>query len=313
MTDSGTGVPLAALALCAASAQATALAMGDSVPPWTVVVVGAAAVAAFLVGRRTRRAGPALAVLGVAALPVGLVAPEVWATALVLLVVAVALPWLVGYSARQQADLAAAATDRVHLRERTLIAHDMHDTLGHELSLLALRAGALELARDLPEHHRAAAAELRAAAGRATENLAGIVTVLRADDPPPLHPATADVEDLVTRAAEAGLPVTLDWTGPRPLPATTAHTAHRVVREALTNAAKHAPGAPVRITVTTGADGTVVTVANPVAPTTRRAPGAGSGLTALRERVRLAGGTIRFDRTGGTFELVAALPTGGPR
>ncbi|MEU6154030.1 histidine kinase [Actinosynnema sp. NPDC047251] len=309
--EPGTGGPLAALALCAVAAQASAVAMVDHVPPWVVVVDAALAVAAFLIGRRVPHARAAAAVLGAAAVlvvPLGLVAADAWTTAPVLLVGAVVLPWLVGRSARQQADLAAAATERVHLRERTRIAHDMHDSLGHELSLLALRAGALELARDLPEHHREAAAGLRSAAGTAIEGLAGIVTLLRADDPPPLHPPTADLDDLAAGAAEAGLPVTLSWTGRRPLPPATAQAAHRVVREALTNAAKHAPGAPVRITVTATDDTAVVSVANPVPATARRAPGARTGLTALRERVRLAGGTIRFDRAGGTFELVATLP-----
>ncbi|AXX31013.1 histidine kinase [Actinosynnema pretiosum subsp. pretiosum] len=301
--------PLVPLALCSATAQATALAMGDGVPPWTGVVLVVVAVCAFVVGRREGDGRPAWAVLLVSlppTVPLGLAAPHAWATAPLLALLAVLLPWLVGRSARQQAELAVAAAERVHLRERARIAHDAHDLLGHELSLLALRAGALELAADLPERHREAVGELRGGAGAATERLAGLVALLRDGEPPPLRPQDDDLADLAHRASAAGLPVTLTWHGPSPLPPAVAATAHRVVREALTNAAKHAPGAPVRITVTAAED-IVVTVANPVT-TRRRAPGSGTGLAALAERVRSAGGALDVSTSGGAFQLTATLP-----
>ncbi|MBW4720614.1 sensor histidine kinase [Saccharothrix obliqua] len=300
---------LGSLAVASVAAQTTALAMATNVPVWAVLVVLAAGVTAFAAGRRVP-ARPALVVLAATTPVVPLVDHDVWPTALVLLAVGVVFPWLIGHSARQQAELAALATERVHLAERTRIAHEAHDTLGHDLSLLALRAGVLELAADLPDHHRAAAGDLRVAAGRATENLADLVALLRGDAPPPLHPPTEEVADLVARAADAGLAVTLDWPDTRALPPPTARAVHRIVQEALTNAAKHAPDAPVRITVTTTPDTTVVRVRNPTTGT-RRAPGAGTGLTALRERARLAGGTIETTHRDQVFELVATLPNTG--
>ncbi|MBB5957462.1 signal transduction histidine kinase [Saccharothrix tamanrassetensis] len=298
----------AALGVCTVAAQALALALGDSVPPWAVALGAALGVISFLAGRRSPRAVPALAVVAVLSVPPVLVDVDAWATGLLATALAVALPWLVGRSARQQADLAAAAAERVHLRERARIAHDMHDTLGHELSLLALRAGALELSPDLPGNHRTAVGDLRAAAGAATERLADLVTILRDGEPAPLHPGSEDIADLVGRATRAGVTATVDWSGPTALPALTERTAHRVVQEALTNATKHAPGVPVRIRVVNTSSATTIAVSNDVPAGARRGAGARTGLTALRERVRLVGGTFEVNRGDGTFEVVATLP-----
>ncbi|MBM7811216.1 sensor histidine kinase [Saccharothrix algeriensis] len=305
--------PAVALGVCAATASALAAAVDDAVPPWSVALAAALGVLAFLAGRRSPRPGPALAAFGVGLLPPVLVGAGAWAAGLFLLSAAVALPWLIGRSARQQADLAAAAAAHVHLRERARIAHDVHDTLGHELSLLALRAGALELAPDLAEGHRAAVADLRAAAATATERLAELVALLRAGEPPPVDPAPEDVETLVARAVAAGVPATVDWAGPRSLPHLADRTARHVVREALTNAAKHAPGSPVRVRVVNTGSATTVSVTNAVPAAARRGPGGRAGLTALRERVRLVGGTFEAGRGDGGFRVVATLPhEGGP-
>ncbi|BFO14145.1 hypothetical protein SHKM778_05330 [Streptomyces sp. KM77-8] len=143
----------------------------------------------------------------------------------------------------------------------------MHDSLGHELSLLALRAAALQVAPGLPVHHRSAAADLRAAAADATDRLHRIIGVLREDDEPlPLAPAGENVEQLVARAAESGLPVRWE-TGARRTDLASGGVAerllHRVTREALTNAARHAPGAPVVVTVTGDKrQGVAVTISN---------------------------------------------------
>ncbi|WP_244989929.1 sensor histidine kinase [Saccharothrix coeruleofusca] len=303
--------PSASLAVCAVAAQAIPLVVGDAVPPWSVALGAALAVTSSLAGRRSARVVPAVVACAVVAVPSGLVDVSAWTTGPLVVALAVALPWLVGRSARQQADLAAAAVEREHLRERTLIAHDVHDTLGHELSLLALRAGALELAPDLAEHHRAAVADLRVAAATATERLADLVTVLRQGEPVPLHPASEDVRALVDRVARAGVVATLDWTGPAELPPLTGLTAHRVVREALTNATKHAPGAAVRVRVANTGNATTVAVTNAVRPGARRGAGARAGLTALRERVRLVGGTFEVDQDDGAFRVTATLPHTG--
>ncbi|TDC57904.1 histidine kinase [Micromonospora sp. KC207] len=306
-----TAYPLVSLGVCVAASMATALAMGDGVPVWSAALSAAVFLASFLAGRRMLRPAPAVVAFAagaVLAVPLGLTLGDVWATALLLLGGAVVLPWMLGRSVQQQSDLVAIAAERARLRERNLIAHDMHDTLGHELGLLALRAGALELAADLDHRHRAAAADLRASAGLATERLADIVTVLRDGDPVPLRPASDRIEDVVDRAVRAGMAISLEWNGPRRLPTMVDRAAHRIVQEALTNAMKHATGAQVRVHLATRDATTTVTVTNPMPSPARRATGARSGLVGLRERVRLVGGTLHAGPHGHVFQLVATLP-----
>ncbi|WP_433381654.1 sensor histidine kinase [Actinoplanes sp. CA-142083] len=297
--------------MCTAASLATAPALDDSVPVWTVALSAALFVAAFLAGRRltdVRPAGIVFAAGALAGIVLAMVAGGTGATALLILGGAVVVPWVIGRSVQLQSEMVLLAADRARLEERTRIAGDMHDTLGHDLSLLALRAGVLELDAGLDQRHREAAAELRAGAGRATERLADIVTLLRDGEPAPLRPAADGIDDLVDRAVGAGLPVTLTWDGPRPLPPGVDHTARRVVQEALTNAAKHAPGAPVEIRLVSAGGATTVTVTNPLPVPSRRAPGARNGLVGLRERVRVAGGTLEVGPDGSAFVVSARLP-----
>ncbi|MGN9910609.1 sensor histidine kinase [Phytohabitans sp. LJ34] len=287
-------------------------------------------VVSYLVGRRMASVVPAaigfLAIVAVAT-PYVLVDAGffVWTQMAGVLVYAGLFPWLVGRYRRQQQDLVAAgwehaeqlereqrlAADQVRLRERTRIAEDMHDSLGHELSLIALRAGALELDPGLDERHRAAAGELRASAGAATDRLRQIIGVLRdRTDAAPIRPVDEDIAELVRRAKESGMAVDLD-AEPGSLPPMVDRAAHRVVQEALTNANKHAPGAAVTVRIRHGEAEATVTVRNappPAGPLPSVTPG-GRGLVGLGERVRLAGGTLTADRLpGGGFEVVARLP-----
>ncbi|ROO83238.1 signal transduction histidine kinase [Actinocorallia herbida] len=242
-------------------------------------------------------------------------------------VVAGVLPWLLGRYLRLRADLAEAGWERARrleheqrivgererLRERARIAADLHDSLGHELSLLALRAAALELSADLPERHRAAAGDLRAGAATATERLQEILGILRPGEAA-TRPAGETVADLVERAAGSGMAVRLAESGPA-APALADRAAHRIVQEALTNAAKHAPGAAVRVDLArTGAE-TAVEVVNgpPPAGPLPGASGGGHGLTGLRERVRLSGGTLAAGPDGEGFAVRARLPHVPPR
>jgi signal transduction histidine kinase len=289
-------------------------------------------VVSYLVGRRMASVIPAaigfLAIV-VVATPYILVDAGffIWTQMAGILVYAGLFPWLVGRYRRQQQELAAAGwehaeqlereqrmvSDQVRLRERTRIAEDMHDSLGHELSLIALRAGALELDPDLDERYRGAAAELRASAGAATERLREIIGVLRDQtETAPVAPVDEDIAELVRRAKDSGMAVDLDHEGEvGPLPPMVDRAAHRVVQEALTNANKHAPGAAVTVRIRRGEAETTVTVRNappPAGPLPQSAPG-GRGLVGLTERVRLAGGTLSAGRVpGGGFEVAARLP-----
>ncbi|MEU4772073.1 histidine kinase [Micromonospora sp. NPDC023644] len=291
----------------------------------------------YLTGRRSVTAVPAavaFAVLaaGGTALNLGLLGTgaATWFLLASVLLFAGVFPWLVGRYRRQQAVLADAgrrhaeardrerrgAAERIRLRERARIAQEMHDSLGHDLSLIALRAAALEVAADLAPRHRAAAGELRASVAAATERLHGIIGVLREPDgAATTRPADEGVAELVDGAREAGMAVRLDGVDAlAQLPPMAAHAAHRVVREALTNAARYAPGAAVTVVLARDGDEVEVAVVNapPPAGPLPGPPSTGSGLLALAERVRLAGGALAAGgRGGGGFAVRARLPVAG--
>lgn len=251
-----------------------------------------------------------------------------WLLMLLLGLLVVVLPWLIGRYRAQQALLATAGWDRAErierehrleiaqerLRERSRIAEDMHDSVGHELSLIALRAAALEVDADLPERHRRAATELREAAATATERLGDIIGVLR-DGEASVVPAQETVAELVDRAAASGLAVKLVQEGTSELSAMVDRAVHRIVQESLTNASKHAPGAEVTVTIARAGEQVEVRVTNTAAQEVVAASGSGGhGLAGLAERVRLVGGTLSAEpRSTGGFAVVARIPRTGGR
>jgi len=200
--------------------------------------------------------------------------------------------------------------ERVALEERARIASDMHDSLGHELALIALRAGALELATDLTRKNREAAAELRESSVRATDRLRRTIGVLRTSGSAPTEPPEEPVADLVDRARAAGMAVDFQGTAPEPgLPALVDRAVLRVVQESLTNAARYAPGANVRVRIERAAGAVTVTVHNTAgAAPAATGSGGGTGVAGLRERVRLLGGTLSAGPGGGGFTVTARLP-----
>jgi signal transduction histidine kinase len=252
-----------------------------------------------------------------------------WLVILLLSLILVVLPWLVGRYRAQQALLATAGWDRAErierehrmeierarLRERSRIAEDMHDSVGHELSLIALRAAALEVDADLPERHRQAATELREAAATATDRLGEIIGVLRdADAQAPVVPSHETVADLVDRAAASGLAVSLVEDGDDNVSPMVDRAVHRVVQESLTNASKHAPGASVVVTINRSADILVHVVDSGATQAVEHVPSTGSGLAGLTERVRLVGGTLTAgERSEGGFAVLARIPRSGGR
>lgn len=232
--------------------------------------------------------------------------------------VASMLPWWVGRYQRLRAEQRereqVIVAEQARLRERARIAQDMHDSLGHELALIALHGGALELADGFTDEQRRAIGELRAGAVRATDRLHEIVRVLgSADAAADLQPADESIEELVRRAAAAGLRVRLRHDGPvLAWSRMTSQAAHRVVQESLTNAARHAPGAPVTVTITRQDTGTRIDVVNEPAVRPGGGTGTGQGLIGLDERVRLAGGRLDAGpRPDGGWAVTALLPDGG--
>ncbi|MEU3558563.1 histidine kinase [Kitasatospora sp. NPDC006786] len=262
---------------------------------WALPAIGVS----FLAGLRMERVRPAAVVFAVLVAAGVLVVGSVpsWIV-LGLRFVALAVstgmgPWLLGRFWRQSQELVRAGWERAErlererqlvaeqarLRERARIAQDMHDALGHDLSLIALRAGALKLAPGLAPPHREAVQEIRAGAAAAVDRLGEVIGILRDGDggeggTSAAHgPADSDIPQLVAEAAAAGLDVRSEISGETEgIPRATEHAAYRVVQEAMTNAAKHAPRASVTVEVAYSDDGVRVRVANGPAPATVPGP-----------------------------------------
>lgn len=216
----------------------------------------------------------------------------------------------------QARSLTAAAA---RMEERARIAGEMHDLLGHRLSLISVHAGALELTAARQAPPLAGQAELlRTTAGSAMNELREILGVLRSEELTTQSPegnrgTREDIAELVAESRKAGVTVELTWAGPDTPDAgpRTRQAVHRVVREALTNVLKHAAGAPTLVEVR-NADGRIeVSVTNEVPRVTGHAlAGNQSGLAGLDERVRLLGGSfVAGVVPKGGFRVAARLPS----
>ncbi|MFG7942089.1 sensor histidine kinase [Streptomyces cacaoi] len=245
------------------------------------------------------------------------------------------VPGLVGTSRGQQERLLRALRERAaaaetarrlaesesRMHERSRIAAEMHDLVGHRLSLISLHTGGLEMAleKESPEL-RDEAALVRRATGDAMRELREVLGVLG-----PLGQDTgtgaltdttgtrSDIEALAEESRRGGVPVELAWDGPDldDRPAQVRRAVHRVVREALTNVHRYAAGARVTVAVTHTGDRVDVRVRNGAPPGGPAATGLGSGrgLVGLRERVTLLGGTLEAEPTpAGGFAVTAHIP-----
>jgi len=211
--------------------------------------------------------------------------------------------------------------DRIRLAERTRIAREMHDVLGHRISLMALHAGALAFQPDLPPENVQETAELiRSTARQALEELRAVIGVLREEPgqesaPAAPQPTLSDIPRLVEETRRAGAKIDFEMLVDHPdtAPSALGRDAYRIVQEALTNIRKHARGTAGGVRVTGAADrGLRVSVRNrlPIHPHAGPAlPGSGAGLLGLQERVTLAGGTLVHGPDGsGDFVVDAELP-----
>ena len=195
----------------------------------------------------------------------------------------------------------------VALAERARIARDVHDVVAHTVSLMVVQAGAAMslLAESAPAH--AQLASVRATGREALRELHGLLTVLRDGGEEPAL-AQPGIDELIELARGAGVDVQVRGV-PRDVGAGVALTAYQVAREALTNARRHAPGAPVKVEVTydDAALNVHVTDSGPGAPN----DGAGGhGITGMRERAALYSGEVTAGaRPGGGWEVRLRLPT----
>lgn len=196
--------------------------------------------------------------------------------------------------------------------ERARIASELHDILGHALSVMVVQAAAGQrLAGRDPAATSEAFGVIADSARQGREDLARLVDLL--DGETVVAPDLSLIDEVVTRAARSGLAVSCRFEGNRDsIPAPIAQAVFRVVQEGLTNALRHAPGAEVRVLVRGEPHALTVSVVNdrPVGPSPGII-GTGHGLRGLRERVQRLGGALAADAipTGG-WTLEARLPHG---
>ncbi|MCW3819467.1 sensor histidine kinase [Micromonospora sp. DR5-3] len=232
-----------------------------------------------------------------------------------------AICWSVGRLVGWRRDLAARlARSQAHtavVDERLRIARELHDIVGHSMSLISVKATvANHLADSRPDEVRAALAVIEKTSRTALADLRRAVGILRtegAGEPgvelaPTAGPA--QLADLVSNAEGTGVRVRLRVDGVDDLPQALGLTAYRVVQEALTNVIRHAAPTTCRVDVE-GSAGTLrieVTDDGPPDPT-GATPGTGRGLAGMRERVAIYGGSmIAEPRPEGGFRVCALLP-----
>ncbi|MEU3830252.1 histidine kinase [Streptomyces sp. SID161] len=195
-------------------------------------------------------------------------------------------------------------------KERAQLAREMHDVVSHQVSLIAVHAGALQVGTSDPDA-KEAAATIRRLSVQTLDELRHMVGVLRASggNPTDLTPQPALI-DLQRLADNSGIETELRMNLPEGLPPPVQRAVYRTVQEALTNARKHAPGATARIDLFQAGGSVHVKVTN-TAPTQPplTLPGAHHGLIGLRQRAELLGGTMSSGPTAdGGYEVCVVLP-----
>ncbi|MCG5466866.1 histidine kinase [Micromonospora sp. MED01] len=306
-----------ALLVCTFNAPA------DQAWPWTPpLALGSIAVVAVVFARVDR---PVLAwVVAISTVPVlTLVHPDNRVPVLLLLGALAIVGDLIRRNRLSRHALAAQAElsereqeRRAVLEERTRIARELHDVVAHHMSLIAVQAETAPYRlTDVPAPAAAEFVAIAASARDALTDMRRLLGVLRSETTGPQTAPQPDLTDLgamVDAARRAGLPVTLDAqpVDDDRVPAPVGLAAYRIVQEGLANAARHAAGAAVRVTVRAGQSGLGVRVENSPADARPTADGgSGHGLTGMRERATSLGGTFTAGPLpDGGYAVAAELP-----
>ncbi|MGZ3100409.1 sensor histidine kinase [Streptomyces sp. H72] len=245
--------------------------------------------------------------------------PMLVLTAFALLVVSL---WHIRRDARRQVTAQETVTAhersrRTLLEERTTIARELHDVVAHHMSVVAIQAEAAPYrVENPPEELERAFATIRENAVAALTELRRVLGVVRAEDyevPDAPQPTLADLDGLLANVRDAGLSVEKAVTGAvRELPPGVELSAYRIVQEALSNTLRHAPGATARVEVSYVLGGLGLRVVNGPLPETslvKPSPGAGHGITGMRERVSMLNGEMTAAPTDdGGYEVAVYLP-----
>jgi signal transduction histidine kinase len=311
--------PAAVLAL-AGAALAVKYAAGLNV--WSAgAAVLAAAYGLGAYGSNTvRRAGRVLAVCAILALVITLPADNgSHDPAIACALLAIALG--VGEVTSAQRDATAAAARHAQDMERARLARELHDVVAHQLSAIAVQAGAARLAA--AGDPQAAAVAIAAIERQARDGLTELNQLVRelrpaGDTGPDMSPQPRldDIPGLIKRAGESGLRAKLRVDGePRPLPAAVELAGYRVVQESLTNAIRYAAGAAATVHLAYRDDGIMVEVTDDGPGRAAGAAairGGGTGLAGLRERARLLGGQLEAGSAAERGFVVRAFLPGPP-
>ncbi|MFJ4524612.1 sensor histidine kinase [Streptomyces sp. NPDC088810] len=206
---------------------------------------------------------------------------------------------------------------RTLLEERTTIARELHDVVAHHMSVVAIQAEAAPYrVENPPPELEKAFTTIRENAVAALTELRRVLGVVRAEDyeaPDAPQPTLADLDGLLANVREAGLAVDKAVTGAvRELPQGVELSAYRIVQEALSNTLRHAPGATARVEIGYVLGGLGLRIVNgpPPAPhLVKPSPGAGHGITGMRERVSMLNGEMTAAPTAeGGYEVTVFLP-----
>ncbi|MFF7050644.1 sensor histidine kinase [Streptomyces griseorubiginosus] len=217
----------------------------------------------------------------------------------------------------QQTVTAHERSRRTLLEERTTIARELHDVVAHHMSVVAIQAEAAPYrVENPPPELEKAFATIRENAVAALTELRRVLGVVRAEDyeaPDAPQPTLAELDTLLDNVREAGLSVDKTVTGAvRELPQGVELSAYRIVQEALSNTLRHAPGASARVEIGYVLGGLGLRVVNGPLPhpaLVKPSPGAGHGITGMRERVSMLNGEMTAEATDeGGYEVTVFLP-----
>ncbi|MFF5370468.1 sensor histidine kinase [Streptomyces sp. NPDC013187] len=207
------------------------------------------------------------------------------------------------------AERMAALEERTeHLLERTRIARELHDSIGHALTVAVVQAGAARAAGDPAFTDRALVA-IEETGRAALEDLERVLGVLRESQKPVSgRPTLADADRLLESARASGAKVEAEVTGPvDTVPGPVSREGYRILQEALTNVLRHAGAVPAQVRVEVTGGTLVLAIRNPLtAPVS--GPGRGSGLRGIRERAALLGGRARTGPDRGDWQVHVELP-----
>ncbi|MEU6992844.1 sensor histidine kinase [Streptomyces sp. NPDC046465] len=204
---------------------------------------------------------------------------------------------------------------RTLLEERTTIARELHDVVAHHMSVVAIQAEAAPYrVENPPPELEQAFVTIRENAVSALTELRRVLGVVRAEDyeaPDAPQPTLADLDRLLDNVRDAGLTVDKVVTGAaRELPQGVELSAYRIVQEALSNSLRHAPGAAARVEVGYVLGGLGLRIVNgPATGLVKPSPGAGHGITGMRERVAMLNGEMTAEQAAdGGYEVTVFLP-----